>query len=96
MLSLMDAAQRDPELGRLVRAQAEQRRRFATNVIERSVARGELPVDVDVDLLVTMLSGPLVYTKLVRRQRVTEDLVAAVVDSVLACYRSPVAPDAAP
>ena len=93
MLSLMDAAQRDPELGRLVRAQAEQRRRFATTVIERAVARGDLADDVDVDLLVTMLSGPLVYTKLVRRQRVTEELVAAVVDSVLACYRTAVAPE---
>lgn len=90
MLSLMDAAQRDPELGRLVRGQSEQRRRFATAVIERAVARGELPNDVDVDLLVTLLSGPLVYTKLVRRQRVTEELVAAVVDSVLARYRAPV------
>jgi predicted nucleotidyltransferase len=88
MLSLMDAAQRDPELGRLVRAQADQRRRFATNVIERAVARGDLPDDVDVDLLVTLLSGPLVYTKLVRRQRVTEELVAAVVDRVLASYRT--------
>jgi AcrR family transcriptional regulator len=72
MLSLMDAAQRDPELGRLVRAQADQRRRFATNVLERAVARGELAEDVDIDLLVTLMSGPLVYTKLVRRQRVTE------------------------
>ncbi len=88
MLSLMDAAQRDPELGRLVRAQSEQRRRFATDVIQRAVERGDLPSDVDVDLLVTMLSGPLVYTRLVRRQRVTEELVAAVVDSVLACYRT--------
>ncbi len=93
MLSLMDAAQRDPELGRLVRAQAEQRRRFATAVIQRAVERGTLPDDLDVDLLVTMISGPLVYTKLVRRQRVTEELVSAVVDSVLACYRIPVAPD---
>lgn len=88
MLSLMDAAQRDPELGRLVRAQADQRRRFATGVIERAIARGELADDVDVDLLVTMLSGPLVYTKLVRRQRVTEELVASVVDNVLAAYRT--------
>lgn len=86
MLSLMDAAQRDPELGRLVRAQTEQRRRFATNVIERAIARGDLPDDVDVDLLVTLVAGPLVYTKLVRRQRVTEELVAAVVDSVLSRY----------
>jgi AcrR family transcriptional regulator len=86
MLSLMDAAQRDPELGRLVRAQTDQRRRFATTVIERAVARGDLPADVDVDLLVTLLAGPLVYTKLVRRQRVTDELVAAVVDTVLARY----------
>ncbi|MEP7201308.1 MAG: TetR/AcrR family transcriptional regulator [Ilumatobacteraceae bacterium] len=86
MLSLMDAAQRDPELGRLVRAQTDQKRRLATTVIERAVARGDLPADVDVDLLVTLLAGPLVYTKLVRRQRVTDELVAAVVDTVLTRY----------
>jgi AcrR family transcriptional regulator len=86
MLSLMDAAQRDPELGRLVSAQAEQRRRFVTAVLERAVARGDLPSDLDVDLMVTLLSGPLVYTKLVRRQRVTDELVAAVVDSVLSQF----------
>jgi AcrR family transcriptional regulator len=84
MLSLMDAAERDPELGRLVRAQTDQKRRFATEVLQRAVDRGQLPADLDIDLLVTMLSGPLVYTKLVRRQRVTEALIAAVVDSVLA------------
>jgi hypothetical protein len=86
MLSVMDAAQRDPELNRLMRAQAEQRRQFATEVIERAVERGQLPPDIDVDLTVTLLSGPLVYTKLVRRQPVTEQLIAAVVDSVLAKY----------
>jgi AcrR family transcriptional regulator len=89
MLSLMDAAQRDPELGRLVRAQTDQRRRLATTVIERAVARGDLPADVDVDLLVTLLAGPLIYTKLVRRQRVTDELVAAVVDTVLSRYAVP-------
>ncbi|MEY2583414.1 MAG: hypothetical protein QOE09_3263 [Ilumatobacteraceae bacterium] len=94
MLSLMDAAQRDPELGRLVRAQTDQRRRFATAVIERAVARRQLPADVDVDLLVTLLAGPLIYTKLVRRQRVTDELVAAVVDTVLSRYSvAPLAAD---
>jgi len=86
MLSLMDAAQRDPELGRLVRAMAEQRRRAASDVVERAVERGDLPADLDVELFVTMLSGPLVYTKLVRRQRVTEQLVASVVDNMLAIH----------
>ena len=89
MLSLMDAAQRDPELNRMVRAQTDQRRRYATNVLDRAIARGQLPADVDVDLLVTLISGPLVYTKLVRRRRVTEELVAAVVDTVLAGFLQP-------
>jgi AcrR family transcriptional regulator len=86
MLSLMDAAQRDAELGRLLGAQADQRRRYVTGVLEAAVERGDLPADVDIDLMVTLLSGPLVYTKLVRRRRVTDELVAAVVDSVLASY----------
>ncbi len=83
-LSLMDAAQRDPELGRLLRAQTDQKRRFATAVLERAVAAGDLPADVDIELLVTLLSGPLVYTKLVRLQPVTNELIVAVVDTVLA------------
>jgi AcrR family transcriptional regulator len=86
MLSLMDAAQRDPELGRLVRGMNEQKRRVAIAVVERAVARGELPSDLDVELFVTMLSGPLVYTKLVRRQRVTEQLVSSIVDHLLEPY----------
>ncbi|MCU1391315.1 MAG: TetR family transcriptional regulator [Ilumatobacteraceae bacterium] len=84
MMSLMDAAQRDPELNRLVRAQTDQKRRFATEVLERAIARGEVSADLDVDLTVTLLSGPLVYTKLVRRMPLTNELIAAVVDSVLA------------
>jgi len=49
----------------------------------------DLPAEVDVDLLVTLVAGPLVYTKLVRRQRVTDELVAAVVDSVLSRFQLP-------
>jgi hypothetical protein len=56
----------------------------AIDVVERAIAKGELPADLDVELFVTMLAGPLVYTKLVRRQKVTEQLVASVVDTLLA------------
>lgn len=83
-LSLMDAAQRDPELGRLLRAQTDQKRRFATAVLERAVAAGDLSADVDIELTVTLLSGPLVYTKLIRLQPVTNELIVSVVDTVLA------------
>lgn len=89
MLSLMDAAQRDPELAGLVRAMHEQKRLVATTVVKRAVERGDLPAELDIDLFVTMLSGPLVYTKLVRRERVTEELVAAVVDRLLGSVTVP-------
>ena len=84
MLSLLDAAQRDPELGRLMQAQNVQKRRFAAEVLNRAVERGDLSPDVDIELTVTLLSGPLIYTKLIRREPVTQQLVASVVDSVLA------------
>jgi AcrR family transcriptional regulator len=84
MLSLLDAAQRDPELDRLLRGYVEERRRPVTLVLESARARGELPADVDVELLATLLAGPIVYTKLVLRKAVTRELVADVVDSVLA------------
>ncbi|MCU1393457.1 MAG: regulatory protein TetR [Ilumatobacteraceae bacterium] len=84
MLSLMDAAQRDAELGRLLRLHFEQRRQYARALLERAVERGEMSPDVDLELTVTLLTGPLVYTKLVQRQRISQELVEAVVDTVLA------------
>jgi AcrR family transcriptional regulator len=83
MLSLLDSAQRDPELDRILNGYLDQRRRPVRVVLERAVARGELPEGTDVDLLVTMLSGPLVYTKLVLRRPLTRALVERVVDGVL-------------
>lgn len=83
MLSLLDAAQRDPELDRLLRGYQAERRRPILEVLEAARARGELAPDVDLELLVTLVAGPIVYTKLILREPITRDLVAKVVDAVL-------------
>ena len=53
-------------------------------VLRRAVANGELEPGVDIEQTVTLISGPIIYTKLVLRQPVTRTLVEATVDSVLA------------
>src|SRR3954447_26108857 len=83
MLSLLDAAQRDPELDRLLRGYLEERRRPVIEVLQAARNRGELDPDADLDLLASLVAGPIVYTKLVRRQPVTRELVTQVVDAVL-------------
>jgi len=87
MRSLADAAGRDPELGRLHAATVAERRRPLTDVIERAVARGDLPAGLDVERAVAVLAGPLFYRAMVSRERLDEDFVAWVVESALPCLR---------
>jgi AcrR family transcriptional regulator len=84
MLSVMEAAQRDPELDTLLADYTERRRRSLRAVLHRAVAHGELEPGVDIEQTVTLISGPIMYTKIVLRQPVTRALVEATVDSVLA------------
>ena len=83
MRSLVDAAQRDPELARLHAETVAERRRPLTDVLERAMERGELPADLDVERAVAVLAGPLFYRAMVSRERLDEDVVAWVVDGAL-------------
>jgi AcrR family transcriptional regulator len=83
MLSLLDAAQRDPELDRLLRGYLAERRRPVLELLEAAKARGELPPDADPELLATLVTGPITYTKLILRQPISRELVVQVVDAVL-------------
>jgi AcrR family transcriptional regulator len=62
---LIDAAE-DPELHRLCReALIDPRRSVITTILERGVDRGELRADLDLDILVDLLTGPYLYRLLV-------------------------------
>lgn len=81
--SLIDAAERDPELAELREAHIQERRAVFAMVLGRGVERGELPADADVGLLTDMLVGPFFYRRIIGRRAVATTDVAPIVDLVL-------------
>lgn len=84
LAGLLDAVSRDPELQTLHgRFMTEVRGPFNA-VLDRAVARGELPPDVDRARVGMLLAGPLFYARMVLMTPVTDPAaVAAMVDAVL-------------
>ena len=81
---LLDISRRDPALRPLHRAFIAERRRPAVEVIRRGIERGELPADVDADLLVDRIAGPVFYRHLVVQEPYSAAEVERLVDDVLA------------
>lgn len=84
MPCLIDAAQRDPEIEQLLDLISAERRRPILMMIERAQARGELPGDLDVEVAVGAIVGPIVFRKLVWRQPITETYLRGCLDTALA------------
>ena len=87
LTSLVDAAQRDPELAALHRAFIDRRRAPLRRVLEAAVERGELAAGVDLDLAVDLLAGPLVYRHLLWHEPISPGFVQEVVAAALAHLR---------
>ena len=80
---LLDAAQRDPELCRIVDAAGRARRQVVLDALERARQRGELAEGVDPQVAAALLAGPLFYCRLVLRRQPDEAFVDGVVEGVL-------------
>lgn len=83
MAAFIDAAERDPALGRLHARLSEARREPVRQVLVRAVGRGEIPAGTDVDLAVDLLVGPAFYRRLIVHRPFPEGRAAALVDRVL-------------
>ncbi len=79
MSSLIDAASRDGDLERLHVATVAERRRPLTDALARGIAAGELPSDLDVDLAVALLAGPLFYRAMICREPIDDAFIDGVV-----------------
>jgi AcrR family transcriptional regulator len=84
---MVAASQVNEELAAAYRAFVAHRRRRTLVVLERAIARGELP-PVDVDLVQDLLVGPLFYRTLMSGAVSDDDTVATVVKTVLAGVRA--------
>lgn len=84
IVALLGEAQHDPELARALReAWQEPRRAQGREVVRRAVDRGELRLDLDPELVLDSVYGP-VYLRLVFGHRpMSRHEVAALVDQIL-------------
>jgi AcrR family transcriptional regulator len=81
--SLVEAAERDPELERLFTEFGRARRAVLRKVFDRAAARGELRPGLDLDVAIDALVGPIFTRRLITRAPVTRRHAAAVLDLLL-------------
>ena len=83
MLALIGQAQHDRTLATMFqRRYLENRRAVDRTMLERGVARGDVSKDVDLDLLVDVVYGPLYHRVLLTGLPVDDSFVDALVDHV--------------
>jgi AcrR family transcriptional regulator len=83
---LIGARSQNPALEEVLRPWMEQRRAFMKTVVERAVARGELPAGLDFNLVMDMIMGPVLlrlffYEEDLSRVAV-RDLIRAVIRGI--------------
>jgi AcrR family transcriptional regulator len=82
--AFVTAAQTDPAFEEQYRSRfVEPRRQQLRAAFARATARGEIPADVNVEVALDMLYGPLYHRLLHRHAPLTDRFAAEVVDAVL-------------
>ena len=78
--ALIDSGDRDPELRQLIHDFLAERMEPGREALRSAIGRGELRPDLDVDVAVGALVGPIFYRRLVSREALDEGVVAGVVE----------------
>jgi AcrR family transcriptional regulator len=88
---LIPEVHRNPVQHRLYQEIIEPRREVMREVLRRGVRSGELRADVDIELTMALLSGPILVQKVLRWNPALDDtsLPERVVDTVLASITAP-------
>jgi AcrR family transcriptional regulator len=81
--SLVEAAERDPEVERLFKDFGAARRAVFRRVFARATDRGELREGLDPDVAIDLLVGPIFTRRLITRAAITKKHANAVLDLVL-------------
>ena len=84
MAGVMAESLVNPEMKRLLADFTRRRRETSSEILTRSIARGELPAHADVDLLSDIIGGTLLYRGLISDNPVDADVIARLVDVALA------------
>jgi AcrR family transcriptional regulator len=83
LAAFIDAAERDPTLAALHADLTRRRREPALTVLARAQERGQLPDDLDLELLTDLLASPFFYRRFIAHRPIPPDLVHDVIAHVL-------------
>jgi AcrR family transcriptional regulator len=87
--ALIAEGQSDPELAEALRSRwFSVRRKEAREILELGIERGELREDIDQEVAVDVLYGPIYYRMLVGHAPLDEDFADALADHVFAGLRA--------
>ncbi len=89
---LLDAARRDPRLRARMDTFLAQRKHPVRQVLVRAVEAGELRPDLDPDVAVSQLLGPLMFRRIISAEPLDEAVVDAVAGDFLRANRPAAAP----
>jgi AcrR family transcriptional regulator len=81
--SMLEAAERDPELAELRQAHADKKRDAFRRVLARAAERGEVDAELDVEAAIDLVVGPIFYRRLVARTQVRSDALGHHLDLAL-------------
>lgn len=87
-LRMMQTERSDPEVDAIARKLRLEQRKLRVTMVERGVARGELPAGVNVELIVDLISAPILSRAVQFGELVDAAYIDSVLDLVLAGARS--------
>jgi AcrR family transcriptional regulator len=86
--SVMAEASVDPGMREVLIGFMQDRRDRPRQILRRGVERGELPPDTDVELILDLLGGTVMFRELLAGHPVGDDEIVRMVDRVLAGFRA--------
>ena len=89
LLSLMDAAERSPDLAALLAAAQAKLVEAVRTVLARARVRGELPRLPDPSDVAALIVGPLLYRRLFSHEPLSEGFFRLIVDNVVRTAGAP-------
>ena len=90
LAGLLAEVQTDDELGDAFRRELIEAKRTALRtVFQRGIARGEVPADADLDVLVDLVHGPIWFRLLISGAPLDAHFVAGLVAAVVQAARAP-------
>jgi AcrR family transcriptional regulator len=90
LAAFIDAAERDPTLAALHADLTQRRREPVLAVLSRARQRGQLPADLDPEVVTDLLTAPLFYRRFVAHRPIPAHLIDDVITHVLGRGPAPI------